>query len=315
MSSKNPFEHPEYNERNPFSDTNQIQADVPLTEHTDKAELGQDYTSYTQYDDSQSSSVFDNNASGPSAAGAEDPKLAAKAAELRRREEELAAREREILAAQAEADRVRTQGKNNFPKFYPLIYMSIPAEIPKAHQSTVLFLYNLWLALLGTLGINFLACLLMLIVGIPNGAADLGVSLGYCFTITLASFLLWYRPVYNAFMKEMSLYYYFYFIFNGFHIAFAFYMALGFPSTGSAGLINMIQVFNNHHIFPGILCIIATILWLIQGTAGLWMYRKVHIHYQAQGHTFNQAKAQIASSAVRNEAVRNAAWNAATNRV
>jgi len=47
----------------------------------------------------------------------------------------------------------------------------------------------------------------MLIVGIPNGAADLGVSLGYCFTITAASFLLWYRPVYNAFMKEMSMYY------------------------------------------------------------------------------------------------------------
>ncbi|KAF8936575.1 hypothetical protein BGZ52_000725, partial [Haplosporangium bisporale] len=84
---------------------------------------------------------------------------------------------------------------------------SIPAEIPKAHQATVRFLYNIWLALLGTLALNFLACLLMLIVGIPNGAADLGVSLGYCFTITAASFLLWYRPVYNAFMKEMSMYY------------------------------------------------------------------------------------------------------------
>ena len=69
------------------------------------------------------------------------------------------------------------------------------------------FIYNLWLALLGTLGLNFLACMLMLIAGIPNGAADMGVALGYCFTITAASFLLWYRPLYNAFMKEMSMYY------------------------------------------------------------------------------------------------------------
>jgi len=68
-------------------------------------------------------------------------------------------------------------------------------------------LYNIWLALLGTLGLNFLACMLMLIAGLPNGGADLGVSLGYCFTITASSFLLWYRPIYNAFMKEMSMYY------------------------------------------------------------------------------------------------------------
>ncbi|KAF9213410.1 hypothetical protein CPB97_000004 [Podila verticillata] len=303
MSSANPFEHAEYSQTNPFADSNQIQADVPLT-GTGKAEVGQDYTSYTQYGDSTTTTT---------PAGAEDPKLAAKAAELRRREEELAAREREIQAAQAEADRVRTQGKNNFPKFYPLIYMSIPAEIPKAHQATVRFLYNIWLALLGTLALNFLACLLMLIVGIPNGAADLGVSLGYCFTITAASFLLWYRPVYNAFMKEMSMYYYFYFIFNGFHIAFSFYMALGFPSTGSAGLINMIQVFNAKKIFAGILCVFATALWFVQGFASLFYYRKVHMHYNQQGHTFDQAKAQVTSSAVRSQAVQNAAWSAATS--
>ncbi|KAF8971955.1 hypothetical protein BGZ46_010224, partial [Entomortierella lignicola] len=115
--SSNPFEHAEYSQTNPFEDTNQIQADVPLTEHT-KAEVGQDYTSYTQYGDSQSS-VYQTSPAPPKD---NDPMLSAKAAELRRREEELAAREREIQAAQAEADRVRTQGKNNFPKFYPLIY-------------------------------------------------------------------------------------------------------------------------------------------------------------------------------------------------
>ncbi|GJJ79051.1 secretory carrier-associated membrane protein [Entomortierella parvispora] len=306
MSGQNPFEHAEFSQTNPFEDANQIQADVPL-HATNKSEVEQEYTSYTQYGDSS----FQTSSTAPTPA--EDPKLAAKAAELRRREEELAAREREIQAAQAEAERVRTQGKNNFPKLYPLIYMSIPAEIPKAHQSTVRFLYNIWLALLGTLALNFLACMLMLIAGLPNGGADLGVALGYCFTITASSFLLWYRPVYNAFMKEMSMYYYFYFIFNGFHIAFSFYMALGFTSTGSAGLINMISVFNGHHIFAGILCVFSTALWLVQGFGCLFFYRKVHQHYHQQGHTFDQAKAQVTSSAVRSQAVQNAAWSAATS--
>lgn len=120
MPSQNPFETAEYTSTNPFEDShNQIQADVPLTDHSGKAEVGQEYTSYTQYGDNQSS-VYQTTGA-PNAA--EDPNLAAKAAELRRREEELAAREREMQATQAEADRIRTQGKNNFPKFYPLIYM------------------------------------------------------------------------------------------------------------------------------------------------------------------------------------------------
>ncbi|KAG0243733.1 scamp family-domain-containing protein [Mortierella sp. GBAus27b] len=310
MASSNPFEHSEYTAANPFEDSRQIQADVevPLTEHTGKAEVGQDYTSYTQYGDNQSSVYQTTGATD----AAEDAKLAAKAAELRRREEELAAREREMQSAQAEADRVRTQGKNNFPPFYPLIYMSIPAEIPKAHQGTVRILYNLWLALLGTLAVNFLACMLMLFAGMPNGGTDMGVSLGYCFTITASSFLLWYRPVYNAFMKEMSMYYYFFFIFNGFHILFSFYMALGFPQTGAAGLVNMIQLFTGKHILAGVLCVFSTAGWFAQAGGYLFFYRKVRQHYNQEGHTFDEAKAQVTSSAVRNQAVQNAAWNAAT---
>jgi len=137
----NPFEHPEYNSTNPFEDSNQIQADVPLTNHAGKAEVGQEYTSYTQYGDNQSS-VYQTT--GAPSNAVDDAKIAAKAAELKRREEELAAREREIQAAHAEAERVRTQGKNNFPKFYPLIYM-----------------YAVFVILLSTLFFPFVLCSLI----------------------------------------------------------------------------------------------------------------------------------------------------------
>lgn len=39
-------------------------------------------------------------------------------------------------------------------------------------------------------------------------------------TVQALSFLLWYRPVYNAYMKESAVFYYAYFVFAGFHIAF-----------------------------------------------------------------------------------------------
>ncbi|KAF9018722.1 hypothetical protein BGZ52_004057 [Haplosporangium bisporale] len=75
----------------------------------------------------------------------------------------------------------------------------------------------------------------------------------------------------------------------------------------------MIQVFNAKKIFAGILCVFATALWFVQGFASLFYYRKVHMHYNQQGHTFDQAKAQVTSSAVRSQAVQNAAWSAATS--
>lgn len=42
-------------------------------------------------------------------------------------------------------------------------------------------------------------------------------------------------------------------------------------------------------------------------------YRRVRMHYNQEGHTFDEAKAQVTSSAIRNQAVQNAAWNAATS--
>ena len=41
---------------------------------------------------------------------------------------------------------------------YPLIYHSIPDEVPEASRGLVNRLYQLWLALLPTLVVNFIAC-------------------------------------------------------------------------------------------------------------------------------------------------------------
>lgn len=62
---------------------------------------------------------------------------------------------------------------------FPLIFHSIPDEIPEASRSLITRLYQLWLVLLITLLINMVACIVILITGEGDGARDLGASIGY----------------------------------------------------------------------------------------------------------------------------------------
>ena len=64
------------------------------------------------------------------------------------------------------------------PTVYPLIFHSIKDEIPEASQQLITRLYQLWLVLFGTLIINFVACIFVLIAGSSDGGADLGASIG-----------------------------------------------------------------------------------------------------------------------------------------
>jgi len=216
----------------------------------------------------------------------------ARAEELRRRERDLERREQEL---NQRAEHIRTHGRNNWPPFYPLIYHSISEEIPEASRSLITRLYQLWLVLLATLLINMVACIFFLVAGSSDGGKDLGGSIGYLIFISPLSFLLWYRPLYNAYMKEQALYYYFYFFFGGFHLLFSAYMIIGIPSTGSAGLIQTIHMYATGHWAAGIFGTIATVGWMLQGLGNAFYYHQIWKHHTAAGHTVDKAKAELAS--------------------
>ena len=61
---------------------------------------------------------------------------------------------------------------------FPLIFHSIQDEIPEPHRQLITRLYQLWLVLLGTLIINMVACICILISGSASGGSDLGASIG-----------------------------------------------------------------------------------------------------------------------------------------
>jgi len=216
----------------------------------------------------------------------------ARVEELSQRERDLERREREL---NTKAEHIRTHGRNNWPVFYPVIFHSISEEIPEDSRPLITRLYQLWLVLLGTLIINMVACLFILLAGSADGGKDLGGSIGYIFMIGVLSFLLWYRPIYNGYMKEQSLYYYMYFFFGGFHLLFSVYMIIGIPSTGSAGLIQTIQMFSRHAIVAAILGTVATIGWTVQGLGNAFYFRQIWAHHTAAGHSMEKAKSELAS--------------------
>jgi len=221
-----------------------------------------------------------------------DPAHAARIEELAQRERDLERRETELAQ---KADHIKKHGRNNFPPFYPLIYHSISDEIPEASRPLVTRLFQLWLVLGATLLFNMVAGIVTFAVGAKDSGSGLGSSIGYFIFITPLSFLLWYRPIYNGYMKEQAMYYYIYFFFCGWHLLFSIYMILGIPSTGSAGIIQTIRIFSSGHWVAGIFCIIATVGWTIQGAGNGWYYHQIWQHHNAAGHTVDKAKAEFAT--------------------
>ncbi|KAG6330457.1 hypothetical protein ID866_8632 [Astraeus odoratus] len=242
------------------------------------------------------------------AAPAQD-KTQARLEDLERRERELQRREQEI---NQRAEQIRAHGRKNWPPFFPLIYHSISDEIPEASRSLITRLYQLWLVLLATLVVNMIACIFFLIAGSTDGGKDLGGSIGYLLMIAPLSFLLWYRPIYNGYMKvrpllafvypsaylpaqEQALYYYLFFFFCGFHLLFSIYMIVGIPSTGSAGLIQTIQMYATGNWAAGVIGTIATVGWTVQGLGLAFYYRQIWNHHTAAGHTVDKAKEELAT--------------------
>ncbi|KAI9493981.1 scamp family-domain-containing protein [Zychaea mexicana] len=236
--------------------------------------------------------------------------------DLNAREEALRQKERELAEREANLQERRRPHANNFPPCFPIMYLDITTEIPLNHQSTVWWLYREWLWFELTLVWNFVACLCLLFShpeSVTSAPTDLGISLTEMFTHTLASFFLWYRPVYNAYMKEVSLYYTMYFIFNGFHILYTIYKAVGIPNTGGAGLILVVALFTDGYIVTGVIALLAAICWIGMGCLAIYLYKKTYDHYKAAGHTFKEAKddayGRIGRSSNARDAAISMAWN------
>ncbi|KAI8610106.1 scamp family-domain-containing protein [Chytriomyces sp. MP71] len=218
--------------------------------------------------------------------------MAVKEAELRRKEAELLEREAQLKENERNSNLSRLP---NFPYCWPVMYHNINVDIPRSNRRIMIWMYRSWLFCFICLFVNIVASLAVMLshpTGVTSAARDFGVSIVYAVGIAITSFYLWYRPVYNAFMKESSMYFNFYFFFGGWHVLFDFYMALGIPGSGSAGIIYAMSLLSDDSskFAGGVMCIVAAILWIMTGLMSLYMYRQAHWHYRIKGLTTDEAQ-------------------------
>lgn len=183
-------------------------------------------------------------------------------------------------------------------------------DIEASHRALVRQLYGAWWLTIASLTMNLVGTLCILIAGI-NGQ-DFGIAVMYFFVITVLSFFLWYRPVYTAFRRDSSFYFWLYFFFGGWHVLFCLYMWLGFETTGGAGIINAVLLFNNDKQAEGIVCIVSMLFWFATAVMNAILFYKVYRHYRSKGHSFQEARNQATTAAVQSDVVRSAGAAAGT---
>ncbi|KAI6018374.1 scamp-domain-containing protein, partial [Pisolithus marmoratus] len=201
---------------------------------------------------------------------------------------------------------IRRHRRNNWPSRIPLIFHSIPDDIPEASRPLVTRIYNLWLVLLNTWMLNVVGCIFASLSTAVAGSYDGGRSVGgsVCWAIIFSplSFLLWYRPIYNGCMKEEALYYYIFFFSCGFHLYFSVFWFIGTPDSGIGGLIQTIQMYASGNwagYIAGIIGTVTTAGFAVQGVGLAYYYRQVWNHRDAAGHTIRKAKAEVARKGVK----------------
>ncbi|KAI8820630.1 scamp family-domain-containing protein [Fimicolochytrium jonesii] len=295
MASANPFALPDEGDinDNPFADSSATQASP---------------YAFNSYSASTSEPAY-ASAAYAQPAQATSASFAAKEEELRRREEDLNAREAALKRDQ-EAMRAAGFQPPNWPKFYPLFHHDIEGDIPEPSRRLVRNIYRLWFSTIGVLVLNMAACLALLIShpdSLPNVASDFGVSLFSIPFIGAGSLYLWYRPVYMAFQKNAGIYFYTFLLFNGIHILYASYMAIGIPASGGAGVINLLAALANGKLVAGIFCIAATAGWVLNALYSVWLWKDVHASNRAAGHTLQSARNEAAVIGVQSGAAQTAA--------
>ncbi|MEQ2229538.1 Secretory carrier-associated membrane protein 3 [Ilyodon furcidens] len=137
-----------------------------------------------------------------------------------------------------------------------------------------------------------------------------GLSILWALLFTPCSFMCWYRPVYKAFRSDSSFnFFIFFFIFFAQDCVFVI-MTIGIPGSGFSGWIVSLAVLAKSPAV-GVIMIINAILFTAQTAMGVFLLKKIHSMYRQTDASFQKAQAEFATEVMSNQAVRQAAANAA----
>jgi len=307
---------------NPFSDPS-VQRAAGSTAPATSANLDD----YNPFDKTKAAT---NNAAGDSAAVMDTAppqyttsgQQQVSAADFQRRQEELERRAQDLERREQELRNAPYNARaNNWPPvpsfcpFQPCFYQDINVDIPVEFQKIVTYLYYLWVAHIGLLFSNMIVGLFYLFAGGDFGQT-FGLGLLYFVLFTPVSFVCWFRPAYKAFRDDSSFNFMVFFFVFFFQFLMSVLNFLGIGNTGSCGLILGIREISSGSsggvIFVGVLMLLVALGFGIAALADFFLLVRVHRIYRSTGASMAKAQAEFTSGMMKNEAVRQAAADAAS---
>ncbi|XP_071764392.1 secretory carrier-associated membrane protein 3 [Centroberyx gerrardi] len=238
--------------------------------------------------------------------------LLRKQEELEKKARELERRERELESHSLGPGASRQNNWPPLPSFCPVgpcFYQDINLDISQNFQRTVTIMYYFWMFSAGTLLFNLISSLAMFCVD-ASGGVGLGLAILWALLFTPCSFVCWYRPVYKAFRSDSSFNFFaFFFIFFAQVVVYVI-MTIGIPGWGFSGWIVSLAALKTS-VPVGVIMMINAVLFTAQTAMGVVMLKKVHSMYRQTDASFQKAQAEFATGVMSNQAVRQAATNAA----
>uniref|UniRef100_A0A1S4GGB7 Secretory carrier-associated membrane protein n=2 Tax=gambiae species complex TaxID=44542 RepID=A0A1S4GGB7_ANOGA len=270
----------------------------------------------------QSGAQFQTNSNGAMAASGSKPDgmtqiSTAELENLRRAQEELERKTRELERREANMMRSTNGQPNNWPPLpafcpmQPCFYHDISLDIPSEFQKTVTRLYKLWMFYALVMVVNILGGLVILIHS--GEFRTFGLSIFYAVLFTPASFLCWYRPAYKAFKTDSSFNFMMFFFIFSFQALVTTIQTIGFPGSGTCGVIMAISQFSSGWgVVVGLFLMCIALAYGTCAAGNIFMLTKIHQIYRSGDKiTMGKAREEFQSQFMSNSIVRDAAAGAA----
>ncbi|CAN4128075.1 unnamed protein product [Withania somnifera] len=169
----------------------------------------------------------------------------------------------------------------NWPPFFPIIHHDIANEIPAHSQRLQYLAFASWLGIVFCLVFNVLA---VTICWIKDGGVKIFfLAVIYALTGCPLSYVLWYRPLYNAMRTDSALKFGWFFMFYLLHIGFCILAAIAppivFHGKSLTGILAAIDVFSDH-ILVGVFYLIGFGFFCLEALLSLWVLQKVYMYFR-----------------------------------
>jgi hypothetical protein len=239
---------------------------------------------YSPFETAESKSPQPHSIVSPPVAGdPEDEEVSKLERRLNILESQISMQEKELTEARETG---MSEPPPNWPKIYPIVYFDIK-EVPEALQSFVNLGMFGWCCMVVSFSLNFITCLTLLRAGdaADSPGSKIALSALYLFLLVPISLdlnaLAVYRDLKSASTRAWS--FAKLFIFLGLTTAYQALLTLGLESSGSCGLVAMVNLMINGHGFIGFLSLLVTAGLALSTFVHFRLFTGLWNYYRATG--------------------------------